>query len=75
MTFGDYFEQISNIPVIIVLMCFSFGIFYGMKKKLVNFYEKFCNVTYFIYLGAKSIFYLPCFFRLIFKKRQKRNFL
>jgi len=33
MNFGDYFEQISNIPVLIVLFCLFMGIFYNVFKK------------------------------------------
>ena len=33
MTFLDYFEQISNIPVLIVLFCLFTGIFYVVFKK------------------------------------------
>ncbi|TSD02573.1 MAG: hypothetical protein Athens071416_616 [Parcubacteria group bacterium Athens0714_16] len=69
MTFWDYFEEISNIPVLIVLFCFSVGIFnYIYERKKYFLYALI--IPYFV---LKFIFYIPCIlFCLTFGARIKK---
>lgn len=59
MTFGHYFEQISNIPVLMVIFCILIGIFYSCEKWIKMILRFLFKISlFFIYIPFIILFSL-----------------
>ena len=59
MTFWDYFEEVSNLPVIIVILCILIRIFYSFKTRIKIFlWFVITRLFYPIYIAFAFLFSL-----------------